>query len=159
MLEQARGNEAEVDAILTPLSASGSARSPFSQRGRPPSVSPRSSKRSGSLPASASGPAIEEELLFVRCGDALGRPIEDAGKPAMERILAVLTADQRRRWNELTGEPIVGPLSPFPRRSSRHATRSRRTADRASGSCTSEGIAGRRKIRKGRATRAFESHL
>ena len=48
----------------------------------------------------------------ARCNRA--KPLEDAGKPAMERILAVLTAEQARRWNELAGEPIRGPLSPFP---------------------------------------------
>ncbi len=43
-----------------------------------------------------------------------GKPLEDASKPAMERILAVLTAEQARRWNELAGDPIRGPLSAFP---------------------------------------------
>ena len=43
-----------------------------------------------------------------------GKAADGAGKPAMERILAVLAADQARRWKEMAGEPIVGPLSPFP---------------------------------------------
>ena len=59
--------------------------------------------------------AIEDELLFAQMREMRqGRPTEDASKPAVQRILAVLTADQRRRWKELAGEPIVGPLSPFP---------------------------------------------
>jgi hypothetical protein len=43
-----------------------------------------------------------------------GKPLEDAGKPATARILAVLTAEQVRRWNELAGDPIRGPLGAFP---------------------------------------------
>ncbi len=43
-----------------------------------------------------------------------GRPLERAGKPAMGKILAVLSPEQIGRWNELAGDPIRGPLSAFP---------------------------------------------
>jgi hypothetical protein len=43
-----------------------------------------------------------------------GKTPEDAGTPAMERILAVLATDQARRWKEMAGEPIRGALSVFP---------------------------------------------
>ena len=46
--------------------------------------------------------------------DAGNEPREPEGPRAMERILAVLTAEQSRRWSELVGEPIRGPLSAFP---------------------------------------------
>ncbi len=59
--------------------------------------------------------AIEEEAFFGQIREMQsGKPREDGGKPAMGRILAVLTAEQARRWNELAGEPIRGPLSVFP---------------------------------------------
>jgi hypothetical protein len=32
----------------------------------------------------------------------------------VERALAVLTAEQSRRWSEMVGEPIHGQLSAFP---------------------------------------------
>ena len=59
--------------------------------------------------------AIEEEALFGQMREMQsGKAPEDAGKPAMERILAVLTAEQARRWKEMAGEPIRGPLNAFP---------------------------------------------
>ena len=59
--------------------------------------------------------AIEGEALFGPIRETQsGKPLGDAGKPAMGRIHAVLTAEQARRWNELAGDPIRGPLSAFP---------------------------------------------
>ena len=60
----------------------------------------------------------------------------------MERILAVLTPEQSRRWSEMAGEPIRGPLSTFPaavrlaarprsgRPADQHANRTSRAAAR-----------------------------
>jgi eukaryotic-like serine/threonine-protein kinase len=67
--------------------------------------------------------AIEEEVLIgqmreMRAGGMLGdagnKPREPEGSQAMERALAVLTAEQSRRWSALVGEPIDGQLSAFP---------------------------------------------
>lgn len=48
-----------------------------------------------------------------------GAPMEDLRKAheqrvraAVERILALLTSEQGRRWQEMTGEPFKGPM-PF----------------------------------------------
>lgn len=43
-----------------------------------------------------------------------GKTAEGERKPAMERILNILDQDQARLWKQMTGEPILGPLSPFP---------------------------------------------
>ena len=60
---------------------------------------------------------IEADLFFG--GPAAGpadpwRAWERKLEAAMARILAALTPDQRGRWRELTGEPVVGPLTRFP---------------------------------------------
>ena len=90
-------------------------RPPVGGAGRLPRAGGRGGA-SGSRPASASGSARSRRrsssARCARCNPA--KPPEDAGKPAMERILAVLAADQARRWKEMAGEPILGPLSPSP---------------------------------------------
>ncbi len=121
-LEQARANEAEVDAILTP---------PQHRRLRQlalQSEGPGSFRDPDVVEALALTPgqrerirAIEEEILFgqlreMRAGKLPEGPGNPAGAPAMDRILAVLTAEQSQRWRELAGEPIRGPLSAFPSR-------------------------------------------
>jgi hypothetical protein len=116
VLEQARANEAEVDAILTPAQSVRLRQIALLSEGpaafREPEVVEALGLTSGQREQIR---AIEEELLFAQMREMRqGRPTEDASKPAVQRILAVLTADQRRRWKELAGEPIVGPLSPFP---------------------------------------------
>jgi eukaryotic-like serine/threonine-protein kinase len=115
-LEQARANEAEVDAILTP-----------SQRVRLRQIAlqsegPAAFREPEVVEALALTPgqrerirAIEEELLFGQMREMQsGKAPDNAVKPAVERILAVLAADQAERWKEMAGEPILGPLSPFP---------------------------------------------
>ncbi len=73
--------------------------------------------------------AIEEELLVGQVREThFGKAPEASGKPAMERIVAVLTADQAQRWKGMTGKPILGPLNAFPapfrpQRDSRRTTR------------------------------------
>jgi serine/threonine protein kinase len=61
---------------------------------------------------------IEDETLFgwmkgARSGDAGPAPGQ-RDRSAKERILAVLTDDQVRRWRALTGEELPSPLTPFP---------------------------------------------
>jgi hypothetical protein len=61
---------------------------------------------------------IEEDAVFgwmraVRPGAAPGAP-GPREVPANERILAVLSEEQSRRWREMTGEPVKGPLYFFP---------------------------------------------
>ena len=123
-LEQARANETEVDAILSAsqrlrlrqLSLQseglGAFREPEVVQGL--GLSPRQREQIR---------AIEEEILIgqvreMRAGGMLGdagnKPREPEGPRAMERALAVLTAEQSRRWSELVGEPIHGQLSAFP---------------------------------------------
>jgi eukaryotic-like serine/threonine-protein kinase len=115
-LEQARANEAEVDAILTP-----------SQRVRLRQIAlqsegPAAFREPEVVEALALTPgqrerirAIEEELLFGQMREMQsGKAPDNAVKPLVERILAVLAADQAERWKEMAGEPILGPLSPFP---------------------------------------------
>ena len=57
---------------------------------------------------------IEDETLF---GWMRGpRPNRTSGtqeKSANERLVAVLTEDQVRRWQALTGEPAKFPIAPF----------------------------------------------
>src|SRR5262249_43766074 len=61
---------------------------------------------------------IEEETLFrwmrgPTPGD-LGTAYGVREKSANERIVAVLTQEQLRRWRALTGEPLQAPIAPFP---------------------------------------------
>ena len=115
-LEQARANEAEVDAILTPSQRVRLRQIALQSEGPAAFREPEVVEALGLTPAQRERiRAIEDEALFGQIREMQsGRPLEDAGKPAMERILAVLTAEQARRWNELAGEPIRGPLSAFP---------------------------------------------
>jgi hypothetical protein len=124
-LEQARANQAEVDAILTPvqrtrlrqiaLQSEGAAafREPEVVEGLALSLAQRETIR-----------GIEEEALFRQIRDMRsGKAVEDPGKSAIERIRAVLTRDQAERWNAMSGAPVHGPLSvfPMPYRTSRDA--------------------------------------
>ena len=123
-LEQARANQTEVDAILSASQrlrlrqlalqseGPGAFREPEVVQGL--GLSPRQREQIR---------AIEEEVLIgqvreMRAGGMLGdagnRPREQEGPRAMERALAVLTAEQSRRWSEMVGEPIDGQLSAFP---------------------------------------------
>ena len=115
-LDQARANEAEVDAILTHFQRIRLRQLALQSEGpaafREPEVVETLGLTSGQRERIR---AIEEELLVGQMREMhFGKAPEATGKPGMERILAVLTADQGRRWNELTGKPILGPLSAFP---------------------------------------------
>ncbi len=115
-LEQARANEAEVDAILTPPQRVRLRQIALQSEGPAAFREPEVVEALGLTPGQRERiRAIEDEALFGQIREMQsGKPLEDAGKPAMERILAVLTAEQVRRWNELAGDPIRGPLSAFP---------------------------------------------
>jgi hypothetical protein len=64
---------------------------------------------------------IEEETFFGGLRMRPGTPPEEIRKhheqrmrEAGERILAVLTPEQTRRWREMTGEPFKGPVRFLP---------------------------------------------
>ena len=122
-LEQARANQAEIETILTSTQQHRLRQIALQSEGagafREPEVVDALRLTSEQRERIR---AIEEEALIgqlreMRSGIA---PVEGAkargpkGPSAWERILAVLTADQSRRWRELVGEPIRGPLRAFP---------------------------------------------
>ncbi len=115
-LEQARANEEEVDAILTPPQSVRLRQIALQSEGPAAFREPEVVEALGLAPGQRERiRAIEDEALFGQFREVqAGKPHDDAGKPAIGRILAVLTAEQVKRWNELAGDPIRGPLSAFP---------------------------------------------
>ncbi len=115
-LEQARANEAEVDAILTPSQRVRLRQLALQSEGPTAFREPEVVEALGLTPGQRERiRALEEESLFSQMRDLhAGKAPDDAGKPAMERIVAVLTEEQARRWKELAGAPIRGQLSAFP---------------------------------------------
>jgi serine/threonine protein kinase len=115
-LEQARANEAEVDAILTPPQRVRLRQIALQSEGPAAFREPEVIEALSLTPAQRERiRTIEGETFFAQLRETQsGKPLEEAGKPAMRRILAVLTADQAQRWTELVGNPIRGPLSAFP---------------------------------------------
>jgi serine/threonine protein kinase len=115
-LEQARANEAEVDAILTPPQRARLRQLALQSEG------PAAFREPEVVEALALAPgqreqirAIEEEVLFRQAREMRsGKAPEDVGTPPIERIQAVLTPEQTRRWRAMAGEPIRGSLSAFP---------------------------------------------
>lgn len=115
-LEQARANEAEVDAILTAPQRVRLRQIALRSEGpaafREPEVVEALGLRAGQRERIR---AIEDEVFFDQLRTMQsGKASEATLEPAMERILAVLTVEQSRRWNEMVGEPIRGPLNAFP---------------------------------------------
>jgi serine/threonine protein kinase len=116
-IERARAYEIEVKALLTPvqltrlrqigLQAEGP--SAFGQ----PQVIAELRLTAGQRQEIRT---IESESLFEWMRGP--SPAGEAGKPreksANERILAVLTEEQRQRWRTLTGTPTLAVLTPFP---------------------------------------------
>ncbi len=115
-LEQARDNQAEVHAILTPSQAVRLRQIALQSEGPAAFREPEVVEALGLTPAQRDRiRAIEEDIFFGRMRDfQSGKTPDDAGKPAMERIGAVLTTEQARRWKEMAGEPIQGTLNTFP---------------------------------------------
>jgi hypothetical protein len=115
-LEQARANEAEVEAILTPPQRLRLRQLALQSEGPGVFREPEVVETLGLSPEQRERiRAIEEEILFGQMRELRsGRVPEGPGKPADDRILAVLTPEQARRWKGMAGEPIRGPLSAFP---------------------------------------------
>jgi hypothetical protein len=58
---------------------------------------------------------IEEEALLDRMRHPRpGKATAAKGKSADDRILAVLSAEQVRRWRTMTGAPLKSAMAPFP---------------------------------------------
>ena len=111
-----RANEAEVDSILTRPQRLRLRQLALQSEGpagfRQPEVVETLGLTTGQRERIR---AIEEEIRIAQMREMqLGKVSQAATQPAMERIMAELTADQARRWNEMAGPPIVGPLSAFP---------------------------------------------
>jgi eukaryotic-like serine/threonine-protein kinase len=123
-LEQARANEAAVDAILAPSQRLRLRQLALQSEGLGAFREPEVVQGIGLSPLQREQlRAIEEELLISQVremraggllGDAGNKPREPEGLRPMERALAMLTAEQSRRWSEMVGEPINGQLSTFP---------------------------------------------
>lgn len=120
-LEQARANEAAIDAILTPTQQQRLRQLALQSAGlgafREPEViatlrlthDQREQIR-----------AIEAEELFARMRTmGHGRSSAEVSRepnvaPPLDRIITLLTEEQSQRWRELIGEPLDGSLSAFP---------------------------------------------
>jgi serine/threonine protein kinase len=114
--EQARANEANVNAILTPeqqrrlrqigLQAEGPGAFREPEVAAELALTARQRERIRT---------IEEGALFGWMRKmSPGNPASDpAARPASEQILEVLTKEQARRWREMTGELVKGLVNPF----------------------------------------------
>ena len=123
-LEQARANEAEVDAILSAsqrrrlrqlaLQSEGLAafREPEVVQGL--ELSPRQRAQIRAIEDSVVIGQLREMRAGGMLGDDVNKPHEPDGPRAMERAIAVLSAEQSQRWSEMVGELIHGQLSAFP---------------------------------------------
>jgi eukaryotic-like serine/threonine-protein kinase len=123
ILEQARAFEAEAHAIMTPTQLGRLQQIGLQLKGagafRDPEIA-------ASLELTAEQrdqiQAIEEASRFVwmkavqppGIGTAPGPDAEAGERPANERILALLTDQQSRKWQAMTGEPFRGLLTPLP---------------------------------------------
>jgi hypothetical protein len=115
-LEQARANEAEIEAILTPAQRARLRQIALQSEGPTAFREPEVVEALGlTLAQRERIRAIEEESVFRQIRDARsGKATEDTGKSAMDRIRGALSPEQARRWHDLAGVPIRGPLSVFP---------------------------------------------
>lgn len=57
---------------------------------------------------------IEDETLFGWMRGARPAASGARDRTANERLLAVLTDEQVRRWRAITGEALKSPITPFP---------------------------------------------
>jgi serine/threonine protein kinase len=114
-LGQARDNEAEVAAILTPSQHARLQQIALQAEGPAAFREPEVVEALGLMPQQRERiRAIEEETLFrqmreIPSNDSPSEP----DKPPMKRILAELTSEQTGRWRQLAGEPVKGHLSVF----------------------------------------------
>lgn len=122
-LEQARPNQTEIETILTSTQRHRLRQIVLQAEGagafREPEVVDALQLTAGQRERIR---AIEEEVMIgqlreMRWGVTSWESPKTRGPKgpaAWERILAELTPEQLRRWWELTGEPIRGPLRAFP---------------------------------------------
>lgn len=115
-LEQARANQAEIDAILAPSQRVRLRQLALQSEGPSAFREPEVVEALGLTTDQRERiRTLEEEDVFGRIrGRRPGNNAVDADEPTMERILAVLDAGQARCWKDLAGEPIRGPLNAFP---------------------------------------------
>lgn len=117
-LDTARANEAQINAILTPAQQFRLRQIALQAEGSGAFREPEVTSALGLSPEQrAEIRAIQDEAFWRLRSTRQGSSRDDASpklKPMMERILAVLTEEQVRRWREMTGEPLKGSLSPFP---------------------------------------------
>lgn len=122
-LAQARANEADVNAILTPAQRARLHQIALQAEGVGAFREPEVVTGLGLTPDQRDRiRAIEEDVFFSRMRSAepgtptatLAPSRDPTARPAMERILEVLSEEQSRRWTAMIGDPIRGSLSPFP---------------------------------------------
>jgi serine/threonine protein kinase len=122
VLEQARADEAEVNAILTRAQQTRLRQIALQSEGPGAFRDPEVVAALRLTPAQRDGiRAIEDEAFFAMMR-TIGPPPPGAAspeprpkeRPANERILALLTEEQAQRWEEMTGPPFEGALKPFP---------------------------------------------
>ena len=121
VVEQARADEAEVNAILTEAQQSRLHQIGLQADGpgafRDPEVAAELGLKADQRERIR---AIEDDAFFswMRMTGFPphpgGGPDPSKDRPANERILEALTADQVLRWKEMTGEPFKGSLMPSP---------------------------------------------
>jgi serine/threonine protein kinase len=122
VLELARANEAAVAGILTPEQLRHLGQIALQMQG------PAAFREADVVTALKLTPEQREKIRMIEAeahfgppepphGDRPGRPWRDPGKmhreklnKASERIQALLTSEQLKRWKELTGEPFKGPV-------------------------------------------------
>jgi serine/threonine protein kinase len=118
-IERARAYEAEVKALLTPAQRVRLRQIGLQAEGPGAFGEPEVVAELKLTPEQRDRiRTIEEEAFFSRMrgtrpgdsGKAFGAP----GKSANDRILAVLTEGQVRRWRALTGERLKEPIAAFP---------------------------------------------
>ena len=122
VLEQSRGDEAEVNAILTAAQQARLRQIALQSDGPGAFRDPEVVAQLRLTPGQRDGiRAIEEEAFFARMRTmGPGGPPPsgaDAGpkeRSPNERILGLLTQEQARRWEEMSGAPFQGVLAPFP---------------------------------------------
>ena len=115
-LTQARANEAELDAILTPAQRQRLRQIVLQSEGPRAFHEPEVVRALGLAAEQRERMyAIEETTFFSRMIEIRSKKAaDDVGEPMMDRILAELTPEQTQRWRRMIGKPIEGKLSVFP---------------------------------------------
>ncbi len=122
LLEQARADEAEVNAILTAVQQGRLRQIALQSDGPGAFRDPEVVAELRLTPQQRDGiRAIEEEAFFAwmrTMGPPTGAPAPTrspgTGPPTRLHHWRLLTEEQARRWAEITGPPFKGALAPFP---------------------------------------------